>query len=96
MKAVFWAKKNTNTSELFLRGKKKKSWHIINSKENLKKGTEKYGQNFDQNDNKYTLERILIYVITKITNLKLKDHHKAKKTHPTEYCNRNIWSLGIV
>lgn len=67
----------------------------MNSKENLKKGNEKCGQNFDQNDNKYRHERILIYVITKITNLKWNDHHKTKKIL-TEYSNRNIWSLVIV
>lgn len=88
IKVVFWAKKKqTNTSEFFLR--KKNSRHVINSKKNLKKVIEKSGQNFDQNDNKYTLERILIYVITKITTLKWKDHHKTKK-NPTEYFNRNI------
>lgn len=77
IKIAFWAKKKkNNTSEIFLR--KKNSRHIINSK-NLKKGIEKSGQNFDQNDNKYTLERILIYVITKITTLKWKYHHKTKK-----------------
>lgn len=38
---------------------KKNSRHILSSKENLKKGTEESGQNFDQNDNKYTLEFML-------------------------------------